>query len=137
LLLLKRVDDSDRDTYTLQWRGEDEIPVPAWGGVLRFIPVEGEGFDPQWLRAKPLEVRSRGGGERFKPHPSRPSKTLKRLFQDAGIPEFERARLPLMWRDGELIFVAGLGVDARLTDRDGERFIVGWEPDASLIERDL
>ena len=136
LLLLKPIDDASRDSYVLQWRTEDEIPLPGWGGVLRFIAVDGDGFDPEWLRAEPLEARARGGGERFKPHPARPSKTLKRLFQDAGIPEFERGRLPLLWRDGELIFVAGLGADVRFTDRDGERVVIDWEPDASLIERD-
>ena len=136
LLLLKRTDDASRDSFVLQWQAEDEIPVASWGGVLKFSAVSGEGFDPEWLRAEPLEVRPRGGGERFKPHPARPSKTLKRLFQDVGIAEFERSRLPLLWRDGELIFVAGLGADVRFTDRDGERIVIEWEPDASLIESD-
>jgi tRNA(Ile)-lysidine synthase len=86
------------------------------------------------LRAVPLEVRPRGGGERFKPHAARPSKTLKRLFQDAGVAEFERGRLPLLWRDGQLIFVGGLGADVRFTDRDGGRIVIEWEPDASLLE---
>ena len=135
LLLLKLADDSDRDAHTLQWLGEREIPVASWGGVLKFVVGNGEGFDPEWLRAQPLEVRPRGGGERFKPHAARPSKTLKRLFQDAGIPEFERGRLPLLWREDELIFVAGLGADVRFTDRHGERVVIDWEPDASLIDR--
>ncbi|MEP6609070.1 MAG: tRNA lysidine(34) synthetase TilS [Burkholderiaceae bacterium] len=133
LLLLRRADDSDRDSYTVQWQGEEELPIASWGGVLKFVVTGGEGFDPAWLREHSLEIRRRGGGERFKPHPSRPSRTLKRLFQDAGIAEFERARLPLLWRAGELIFVAGLGADVRFTDRDGERIIIEWEPDASLI----
>ncbi len=134
LLLLKRADDASHDSLVLQWQTEDEIPVPSWGGVLKFTEVSGEGFDPEWLRAEPLEVRPRGGGERFKPHPARPSKTLKRLFQDAGIAEFERGRLPLLWRDGQLIFVASLGADVRFTDRDGQRIVIEWEPDAALIE---
>jgi len=82
-----------------------------------------------------LEVRPRGGGERFKPHAGRPSKTLKRLFQDAGIPEFERGRLPLLWRGGHLIYVGGLGADVRLTDADEGRIAVEWHPDAGLIDR--
>ncbi len=135
LLLLKRADGTSHDADTIQWHDEDEVPIPAWGGVLKFVAVAGEGFDPEWLRAEPLQVRGRGGGERFKPHPARPSKTLKRLFQDAGIAEFERGRLPLLWRAGELIYVAGLGADVRFTDRDGERIVIEWEPDASLIER--
>jgi hypothetical protein len=43
--------------------------------------------------------------------------------------------LPLLWRDGELIYVAALGADVRFTDRNGERIVIEWEPDASLIER--
>jgi len=136
LLLLRRAQSEHRSEATLHWRGEREIGVPSWGGVLRFEPTEGEGFDPDWLAALPLQVRGRGGGERFKPHALRPSKTLRRLFQDAGIAEFERAALPLVWRDGRLTFVAGLGADARLVEAGGERIRIEWRPDASLIGDD-
>ena len=136
LLLMKVAQTDGHDVQAFRWKGEDEISVPGWGGALHFNPVVGaEGFDPAWLREAVLEVRPRGGGERFKPHPSRPSKTLKRLFQDAGIAEFERGRLPLLWRKGELIYVAGLGADVRMTDRDGERIVIDWQPDAGLIDR--
>jgi tRNA(Ile)-lysidine synthase len=136
LLLLKEADDEARDVQSFRWRGESEVSVPGWGGALRFRPVvDEEGFDPEWLGQAPLEVRPRGGGERFKPHPTRPSRTLKRLFQDAGIPEFERGRLPLLWRKDELIYVAGLGADVRMTDRDGARVVIEWQPDAGLIDR--
>ena len=124
LLLLRRAQPAHRGEATLHWRGERELAVPAWGGVLRFEPAQGEGFDPQWLAAAPLHVRGRGGGERFKPHALRPSKTLRRLFQDAGIAEFERASLPLVWRDGRLI------------DSGGERIRIDWQPDAALIGDD-
>jgi tRNA(Ile)-lysidine synthase len=134
LLLVKEGQAGARDAESFRWSGEDEIALPSWGGVLRFTRLrEEEGFDPAWLAARPLEARPRAGGERFKPRAGRPSRTLKRLYQDAGIAEFERARLPLLWRDGELIFVAGLGADVRLTDRDGERVGIEWQPDASLL----
>ena len=134
LLLVKEGEAGARDAESFRWSGEDEIALPSWGGVLRFTRLrEEEGFDPAWLAARPLEARPRAGGERFKPRAGRPSRTLKRLYQDAGIAEFERARLPLLWRDGELIFVAGLGADVRLTDRDDERIGIEWQPDASLL----
>ncbi len=134
LLLLKESDASAGAAEAFRWSGEDEIALPGWGGVLRFNRThDGEGFDPAWLSARPLEARPRAGGERFKPYPARPSRTLKRLYQDAGIAEFERVRLPLIWRDAELIYVAGLGADVRLTDRDGERICIEWRPDATLI----
>lgn len=134
LLLLRAARDADRAGALLRWQGEPEIAVPSWGGALRFVATDGEGFERDWLSARPLELRARAGGERFKPHPTRPSKTLKRLFQDAGVAEFDRAALPLVWRDDRLIFVAGLGADARLVDRDGERIRLEWVPDATLLD---
>lgn len=133
LLLLRKAQTEHRGEATVRWRGEGEIAVPSWGGVLRFAPTQEEGFDAEWLRAAPLQLRGRGGGERFKPHALRPSRTLKRLFQEAGIAEFERAALPLVWRDERLIFVAGLGADARLVEAGGERVRLEWHPDAELL----
>jgi tRNA(Ile)-lysidine synthase len=81
-------------------------------------------------------LRGRGGGERFKPQAGRPSRTLKRLFQDAGVPEFERGHLPLVWRQDRLIYVAGLGADVRLTDSGGARVQLRWQPASDLIRAD-
>jgi tRNA(Ile)-lysidine synthase len=135
LLLLRPASaPAPRRQVPIRWQGEREIVLPEWGGALRFEPTREEGFDADWLRAAPLEVRGRGGGERFKPHPTRPSKTLKRLFQDAGVSEFERASLPLVWRGDDLIFVAGLGPDVRMIDTGGERIRLDWRPDATLLE---
>ncbi|HUL64880.1 MAG TPA: tRNA lysidine(34) synthetase TilS [Burkholderiaceae bacterium] len=133
LLLLRDAQRVAGDAATVVWHGEEELAVPTWGGVLRFDTTVEEGFDVEWLSGVPLELRGRGGGERFKPHPTRPSKTLKRLFQDANVPEFERARLPLVWRGEELIYVAGLGADARLIDNGGPRVMLAWHPDAPLL----
>jgi len=134
LLLVRAAEDAARSVSSFRWNGEREIALPEWGGVLRFERRRDvEGFDPDWLAAAPLEARPRAGGERFKPYAARPSRTLKRLYQDAGIAEFDRGRLPLLWRDGELIFVAGLGADVRLTDRVGERVQLAWQPDATLL----
>jgi tRNA(Ile)-lysidine synthase len=133
LLLLREAQRAAGDVAGITWRGEEEIAVPGWGGVLRFDTTVEEGFDVDWLSGVALELRGRGGGERFKPHPTRPSKTLKRLFQDANVPEFERARLPLVWRGEDLIYVAGLGADVRLTDSGGPRVALTWVPDAPLL----
>ena len=35
------------------------------------------------------------------------------LFQEAGIPEFERKNLPLVWRGKTLIYVGGVGSEVR------------------------
>jgi tRNA(Ile)-lysidine synthase len=98
---------------TLQWRGEPAIEVPEWGGRLVFDSTPGPGLAPEALRAGPLTIEPRSGSERLKPAPNRPSKNLKHLFQELGIPAWQRSRLPLLYLDGHLIFVGGLGMDAR------------------------
>jgi tRNA(Ile)-lysidine synthase len=136
-LLLLRPDEAApaAETVSLRWRGESEIVVPRWRGTLHFVATEREGFPPEWLQSAPLQLKARSGGERFKPHPTRPSKTLKRLFQDAAIPEFERGRLPLVWRGDQLIYVAGLGADVRLLDdEESPRVLLDWRPDPTLLE---
>ena len=34
--------------------------------------------------------------------PDRPSQSLKHLLQEHDVPPWERARMPLLWHDGEL-----------------------------------
>ncbi|HYA66909.1 MAG TPA: tRNA lysidine(34) synthetase TilS, partial [Burkholderiaceae bacterium] len=121
-----------RTREQLHWRGESELPVATWGGVLRFLPDE-TGFDAAWLKSRPLEVRARTGGERFKPHPTRPSKRLKQLYQEAGVPEYERGALPLLWRDDRLIYVARLGPDARLIEHGDQRVRIEWSGEATFL----
>jgi tRNA(Ile)-lysidine synthase len=58
-------------------------------------------------------VRRRSGGERLRPDPKRPRRTLKKLFQEVGVPAWERARLPLLFCGKELVWAPGLGVDAK------------------------
>jgi tRNA(Ile)-lysidine synthase len=127
LLVLRQGRRAARTKEALLWRGDREIAVPSWGGLLRFEPAgDAEGVEPEWLREKPLELRARSGGERFKPHLTRPSRRLKQLFQEAGIPEFERTALPLVWREDRLLFVPGLGMDARLLGSGPGRVRLEW-----------
>ena len=94
----------------IAWKGEARLAIPELGGELRFRRVRGKGIAAS---AKPLRVRLRSGGERLQPDPRRPRRTLKNLFQEAGVPPWERDRLPLLMRGEDLVWVPGLGVDAR------------------------
>lgn len=97
----------------LQWRGERRLPIPALGGELRFRSVRGTGLDVDQLKRGKVVVRLRSGGERLQPHARRPRRTLKNLFQEAGVPPTERDRLPLLYCGDDLVWVPGIGVDAR------------------------
>jgi tRNA(Ile)-lysidine synthase len=93
-----------------EWGGEPRLKLPQLGGELRFRKARGKGIA---LEHKPLSIRLRSGGERLQPDPRRPRRTLKNLFQDAGVPPWERERLPLLFSGENLVWVPGLGVDAR------------------------
>lgn len=94
------------------WRGEGQLAFPAYGGVLHFESAE-TGFDAAWLRAQPLVIDFRKGGERLKLAPNRPTRSLKVHYQAADVPAWERTRLPIVSANGELLYAAGLGMDCR------------------------
>ncbi len=55
-----------------------------------------------------LIVRARRRGDRFRPWGGAQERRLKSFMIDAGVPRWERARVPLLEADGDLIWVAGL-----------------------------
>ena len=126
LLMPHQPCDTRCEPVRMHWCGEPTLRVPSWGGRLSFIPSP-TGFDAQWLRAQPLDIRPRRGAERLKLHSARPSKTLKTLFQEAAVPEYERTQLPLIWRGDQLIYVPRLGADARCEGEGGDRIRLLWD----------
>jgi tRNA(Ile)-lysidine synthase len=108
----------------LEWKGERSLKIPALGGELRFVRSRGKGIAVDPSAENPFSVRLRAGGERLQPDPRRPRRTLKNLFQEAGVPPFERERLPLLFCGEDLVWVPGLGVDARYQARAGARGVL-------------
>jgi tRNA(Ile)-lysidine synthase len=71
-----------------------------------------------------LCVRYRQGGE-VMAVPGRGHRDLKRLLNESGLPAFVRGRLPLLYRDGQLLAVANLpGLDG---GADGT-WQLHWQP---------
>ena len=113
----------------LRWDGEPRLPIPALGGELRFRRVRGEGIDLKRLEATRVTIRLRAGGERLQPDAKRPRRTLKNLFQEAGVPGWERERMPLLYCGADLAWASGLGVDARFRAPAGARGLLPeWHP---------
>lgn len=97
----------------LRWRGEAALAVPAWRGRMVFEAAQGPGLPRAMLEERTLRVTGRMGGERIRQASGRPSKTLKSLYQEAGIEPWQRARLPLVYAGDDLVFAAGIGIDMR------------------------
>lgn len=114
------------------WNGESRLLLPALGGELRFRRVRGQGIRSALLKKSSFQVRLRSGGERLRTDPLRPSRTLKNLFQEAGVPPWERERLPLLFCGEDLVWAPGLGVDAKFLSAGGETAILpDWRPSSS------
>lgn len=112
----------------IKWRGERRVAVPLFRGALVFEPTQDEGVPAALLSGQALLLRSRRGRERLQHAPNRPSRTLKNLYQEAGIPAWQRDRLPLLWVEDRLVFAAGLGTDVRFVSRTApDRVRIGWE----------
>jgi tRNA(Ile)-lysidine synthase len=97
----------------LRWQGEARLRVPSLKGELFFKRARGKGIAFDSSAKKPFTIRLRAGGERLQPDARRPRRTLKNLFQEAGVPSWERERLPMLFCGDDLVWVPGLGVDAR------------------------
>jgi tRNA(Ile)-lysidine synthase len=93
------------------WRGEPRIELP--NGEVRFKRVRGDGIDCEAVKQGTFVIRPRSGGERLQLHPRRPRRTLKNLFQEAGVAPWERERLPLLYCNDALAWAPHLGVDER------------------------
>jgi tRNA(Ile)-lysidine synthase len=116
----------EKHAQAFRWAGEASLAFPDYGGVLHF-DVAQQGFDPDWLRARPLAIDFRKGGERLRLAPNRPSRSLKAHFQAIGIPAWERTRLPVVSRGNDLLYAAGLGMDCAHLQEGAGRIALRWE----------
>ncbi len=118
------------------WRGERSLALPAFAGTLRMHAGTGVGIDRRRLAESQVTVRARSGGERLQLGARRPHRTLKKLYQEAGIPHWERECLPLVYCGDTLVWAAGLGVQAGYAAAPGEPGLEPeWIPHASSVGR--
>jgi tRNA(Ile)-lysidine synthase len=117
-LYLEAIADAPAN-WECAWRGETNVKLPGELGAMYFEPAVGAGLSLARLR-EPTVIRPRSGGERIRLAPGRPSRTLKNLLQEAGIPQWRRDRLPLLFCAGALVWVPELGLDCRYAAQSGE-----------------
>ena len=115
------------------WRGYLQVvqsKVGQW--VFKSIPHGSKkpGLSSDWVKGAQaqglIEHRQRQGAEKIQIKPNSPRKTLKNLFQEGGVPPWER-EAPLLFIAGELIAVAGVGVSYPRLIFMGKRVLPQWE----------
>lgn len=106
------------------WGGEPALELPELGCVLHMTRRTGAGLSVARLQAAPVTVRSRRGGERLRPHPNGPSRTVKNLLQEMRMPPWQRARVPFIYCGEELVCVPGVAMHGGYRAGPGEPGIV-------------
>ena len=100
LYCLKRVEHDAAESF--DWN-------PKKQRVLDNLDIEllaKQGLKPELLDKK-LTVKFRQGGEKIRPVGRKSTHSLKKLMQEAGIPPWQRSRVPLLYLNEELICVYG------------------------------
>jgi tRNA(Ile)-lysidine synthase len=106
----------------MAWHGETSL---AWGTVDRLIFRQslGEGVALASIAGKPVVVRPWRAGGRLRPDCRRDAKALSKWFQAAEVPPWRRRSAAMLYIDGELAWVEGVGVDCRFQAHADEP---GW-----------
>jgi tRNA(Ile)-lysidine synthase len=100
--------------------------VPGIAASLRVIDVRTGGLPLTLLRN--ATWRAREGTQQFQRAPATPPRSLKKQYQAAGVPAWARDAPLLVSAQGQLLFVPGLGADARALAAPGQpRVSLSWQ----------
>ncbi|MBN3851367.1 tRNA lysidine(34) synthetase TilS [Paraburkholderia sp. Ac-20342] len=149
----------EREVSELVWQGQEVWYLPQWRGTFVFALLDATADDVTAnananasnnsasnkhvesadivsiavLQRASLSARARCGGERMRMgSPAAPSRTLKNLFQERGIPAWKRD-VPLLYVGDELLFVPHIGVNRAIlgeaVSADEARVRIIWRED--------
>lgn len=119
----------------IEWNGQQPLEISSLGERLELVPAQTTAQTGYVLKADlldaPLSIRFRQGGERIQPAGRQGHRELKKLFQEAAIPEWQRDRIPLLYTGDQLVAVVGYwladewackgqGVLLRVDEQDAE-----------------
>ena len=107
------------------WKPLSPVFIPALMIQLKSIDSTGQGLNKKLLNES-LTICFRKGGENFHPVGRSHSQRLKKLFQEANVPPWDRDLIPLVYFKDELIAVVGLWV--------GKQYAVSADEEGWLIE---
>ena len=131
-----------KEDSSLEWQ-HDDVSIHLWRGVLqvahekvgewffKVVPARSKslGLPADWvMRAQEqglIEQRERQGAEKIQIKANTPRKTLKNLFQESNVAPWQR-QAPLLYVDGQLVAVAGVGVSYSHLASTGKRVLPVW-----------
>lgn len=109
-LYLCRASEHDPQ-QVIAWNGQQVVELPSLGKTLELTHAQTTADITYLLKAEILDmsltIRFRQGGERIQPAGRQGHRDLKKLFQEAAVPEWQRERIPLLYANEQLVAVVG------------------------------
>lgn len=95
----------------VRWCGESSIRLEEAGWEIAFQTQQGRGLSLAKLKASQVYIGVRKGGERLRLAKNGAHRSLKNLLHEADIPTWQRACVPLIWCDAQLVWADGIGIE--------------------------
>lgn len=108
----------DMPIDAVAWDLKDTLTLPNALGNLSVSTIQGGGIALN--KVSEVSVQFRSEGERIQPKGRDGTHTLKKLWQEWGVPPWERNRIPLLYHDDKLIAVVGYCVDRQYAADENE-----------------
>lgn len=110
----------------LEWKTGSQLRLPAGLGTLTLHEGAGGIAKDIWRSAR-VQVRFRQQGEKLKSMPGENSVSLKRFFQQRGIPPWQRSRTPLIYINDELVAVGDLFLCKPFQSNEDKSLNIAWD----------
>ncbi len=91
--------------YDITWNPAQPVVIAPLGIEVSANSAVGQGLALTRVRNASLHLRNRHGGESLRLPGRAHHHKLKKLFQEEGVPPWERSKLPLLYVDGKLAAV--------------------------------
>jgi len=122
-LMASKPRDEPDTGMRLHWNPPDTLTIPGVG-LLSMEPSRGDGLSRARIGELPLTVGLRQGGETCRLPGRAHHHKLKKLLQEAGVPPWERKRMPLVYVNDELAAIGDRWVCEPYAARADE---AGWK----------
>ena len=125
LVCLPKLPEIDtRESYVWQ-PGQSALDLKN-NGNLRIIKAPSGISAEQWQNTAQIEIKYRQGGESIYLQGREGQHKLKKLFQEALIPPWEREKIPLLFLDGKLAIVGNNWISSEFYVAQGDCVTLLW-----------
>lgn len=113
---------------SLNWDMKSPLQLPGDTGILRAVEATGRGLKQSLCDSMLANVKFRQGGEKLKLAGRDHTHELKKLFQEKGVPPWERDRIPFVYLGDDLAEVVGYWVGEGFSADAGEKGLqIEWK----------